>query len=383
MARQFLIAVDLAKNELQNARVHNLASAPSSPVTGQLYYSTADNTLYWWDNTTWQPAKSGAPAFGTVVTETAFAQASNNGALTTAARSDHTHGTPTHDAAAHSAIPLSALAVPTADVSFNSRKLTNLATPTTGTDAANKDYVDNLAAGLSWKDSVRMASTAQRALTGLTAIDGVTPVANDRVLLKNQTAPAENGIYLAQSGAWSRAPDVDSAADILAATVFVEEGTAAADTAWTMTTNAPITLGTTGLTWVQFGAGGGVTAGAGLTGTTTIDVVAADASIVVAADSIRAGYAGNGSAVTLARSDHNHDATYIKTFAVDCAANVLTTVTHNFNTRDVHVQVYRNSTPWDNVETDIERSTVNTVEVRFATAPAAAAYRIVVQGIDG
>ena len=327
--------------------------------------------------------KHAREAFGAVTAQTAFAAASNNGAAVTLARSDHVHGTPTHDNAAHSAITLNSLAAPTADRTMGGFKITGVGTPASGTDAANKDYVDNLAAGLSWKDSVRCASTAQRALTGLAAIDGVTPIANDRVLLKNQTAPAENGIYLAQSGAWSRATDVDSAADILMATVFVEEGTTLADTAWTMTTNAPITLGTTALTWVQFGAGGGVTAGAGLTGTTTFDVVALDASIVVAADSIRAGYAGNGSAVTLARSDHNHDATYTKVFAQDCAANVLTTVTHNFNTRDVHVQVYRNSTPWDNVEVDIERSTVNTVEVRFATAPAAAAYRIVVQGIDG
>ena len=61
---------------------------------------------------------------------------------------------------------------------------------------------------------------------------------------------------------------------------------------------------------------------------------------------------------------------------------MLTTCTHNFNTRDVKVEVYRNSTPWDTVDCDIERPTVNTVDVRFATAPAAGAFRIVVEGID-
>ena len=99
------------------------------------------------------------------------------------------------------------------------------------------------------------------------------------------------------------------------------------------------------------------------------------------------GYAGSGTTygtnVTVARSDHNHDATYAKVTAQDCAANVLTTVTHNFNTRDVKVEVYRNSTPWDTVDVDIERPSLNAVDVRFATAPTAAAFRIVVEGLDG
>jgi hypothetical protein len=76
------------------------------------------------------------------------------------------------------------------------------------------------------------------------------------------------------------------------------------------------------------------------------------------------------------------DALYNKTFAVDCAAALNTTVTHNFNTRDVRVDVYRTTTPWDTVDADVERTTVNSVDVRFAVAPTAAQYRIVVQGID-
>ena len=65
MARKFLTALDLAKNELQNAAVQNLASAPSSPVKGQLYFNSTggDNTLYWWDGTAWIPAKATGGAF--------------------------------------------------------------------------------------------------------------------------------------------------------------------------------------------------------------------------------------------------------------------------------------------------------------------------------
>ena len=103
--------------------------------------------------------KHGREAFGAVTAQTTFGGASGNGSNVTLARSDHTHGTPTHDAAAHSAITLSDLAVPTANVSFAGVKITSLGTPTTGTDATTKDYVDNLTAGLSWKEAVRIAST--------------------------------------------------------------------------------------------------------------------------------------------------------------------------------------------------------------------------------
>jgi hypothetical protein len=416
MPKKFLVALDLVQNELQNPRIQNLAAAPGAPtpVKGQMYFNTTDNTMYWYDGSQWIAAKAaagatpagtvttqaigdapvvgvstnftredhkhGMPGFGNVVAQSTFGAASANGSSAAIARTDHAHGTPVHDNNAHAAINLSALATPTTAVSFNNQRIISLADPTTSTDAVNKQYVDNLSAGLSWKDSVRAASTAQRALSGLTAIDGVTPVANDRILLKNQTAPAENGIWLAQAAAWTRATDADSDSDLINATVFVSEG-GQADTAWVMTTNSPITLGTTGLTWVQFGAGTSYIAGNGLTLTgATFDIVAANTSIVVGADNIAVGFAGTGVANTAARSDHNHDGTYTKKFAANLAASTSQAVAHNLNTRDVTVEVFRNVTPWDTVECDVERTDVNNVTVKFAVAPAANDYRVVVTG---
>lgn len=286
MAKKFLTAIDLAKNELQNAQVQNLAAAPSTPVKGQLYMNTSDNTLYWWDGTVWQPAKSGAPAFGTILQEQTFGATKVDGVATTVARSDHGHGNPIHDNSAHSAITLNSLAVPTTAVSMNGQLLTNVGTPVSSTDASNKSYVDNLTAGLSWKEAARAALTTNRALTALTALDGVTPVANDRILLMGQTAQAENGLWLAQTGAWTRPTDYDAAGEAEGAAVFVLEGTANGDKAFVNTTNAPITIGTTSTVWVQFGGGAAITAGAGLTGTTTFDVVAGDTSLTVAADNL-------------------------------------------------------------------------------------------------
>ncbi len=377
MARKFLVAIDLNKNEIQNAVAQNLASAPSAPVKGQFYFNSTggDNTLYWWDGSSWVPAKAtgGAfPGYGSVPTETTYGQAAANGAATTVARSDHTHGTP--------ALPTHNALTATADVAFSGFKLTGVGTPTTGTDAVTKDYADNLAAGLAWKDAVRIATTANITQSGLAAIDGVTPVANDRVLCKDQSTGSQNGIFLAQSGAWTRATDADAVGELDGATVFVLEGTANGDKAFTCTTNAPITPGTTATAWVQFGAGTSYSGGAGLTLTGSTFAVGAGTGITVNADDVAVNFAGTGAANTSARSDHNHDGTYTKKFAQDCAAATTTTVTHNFNTYDVQVSVFTASGVRDDVDVDVERPTVNSVLVRFATAPAAAAYRIVVTG---
>ena len=132
------------------------------------------------------------------------------------------------------------------------------------------------------------ALTTNRALTALTATDGVTLAANDRVLLMGQTAPAENGLWLAQTGAWTRPTDYDAAGEAEGAAVFVLEGTLNGDKAFVNTTNAPITVGTTGTVWAQFGGGAVYTAGNGLTLSTNDFNVVGDTSIVVTADLVAA-----------------------------------------------------------------------------------------------
>ncbi len=141
--------------------------------------------------------------------------------------------------------------------------------PTAGTHAANKDYVDATINGLSWKDSVLAATTANVNLAtgGLLTVDGVTVTAGDRVLVKAQTLPAANGIYIAAAGAWTRSPDMDSTTpinEINAAAVFVEQGTLFNDTAWVQI-NTVTVLGTDPIAFVQFSAPGSYTAGNGIT----------------------------------------------------------------------------------------------------------------------
>jgi len=184
---------------------------------------------------------------------------------------------------------LDQFAAPNTSVSFNSQKITSLADPTNAQDAATKAYVDAARSGLDVKQSARVATTGNITLSGTQTIDGVAVSAGDRVLVKNQSTAADNGIYVVAAGSWARATDADSDAEVTPGMfTFIEEGTANADSGWVLSTNATITLGTTGLTFAQFSGAGSITAGDGLTKTgNQLDVVTASSSrIVVNADSI-------------------------------------------------------------------------------------------------
>lgn len=142
------------------------------------------------------------------------------------------------------------------DVDVQSHKLTNVTDGVADSDGATVGQVKALVNGLDWKPSVRVATTANITLSGTQTIDGVAVVAGDRVLVKNQTTGANNGIYVVASGAWTRALDADANAEVTAnMACFVAEGTTLADTQWSLTTNDAIVLGTTSLTFAQIGAG--------------------------------------------------------------------------------------------------------------------------------
>ena len=181
----------------------------------------------------------------------------------------------------------------TGTVAVSSKRISGVATPTADADAANKAYVDSVAEGLDIKESCVAATTAVLPTTVvynngtlgvgatitagangvLAAIDGVTMVATERLLVKTQAAALQNGIYVVTSvgaaGApfvLTRAGDMDGspASEIPGAFVFVEEGTVNADNGFVCTTNAPVTMGTTAINFTQFSGAGQITAGAGL-----------------------------------------------------------------------------------------------------------------------
>lgn len=176
-----------------------------------------------------------------------------------------------------------------------SQRAVNFADPTTNQDLATKFYVDSVATGLDWKASARVATTANIVLSGAQTIDGIAAIAGDRVLVKNQSTGSENGVYVVAAGAWSRATDFDDNAEVTAgAAIWIEEGTLAGDTGWVLTTDNPIVVGTTALTFTQFTGVGQIVAGAGLTKAlpNTLDVGRGD-GIAVDADLIRIDLATN------------------------------------------------------------------------------------------
>jgi hypothetical protein len=254
---------------------------------------------------------------------------------------------------------------------LQSQKVVNLADPSASTDAANKQYVDNVARGLMWKAPVRVASTTNvsTAAPGAT-IDGVAIAANDRVLLKDQTTPAQNGLWVWNGAAvaMTRTADADATGELAPGTaVSVTEGTVNGDEVWMITSDAAITVGTTGQTWGQLGGGGTTyTAGNG---------------IAIAANVVSAVAAASGGVQVVAGGIQLDPSIAARKFSANIGNGAATAiaVTHNLGTKDVHVSV-RATADDSQVIADVVSTDVNTVTASFAVAPAANAYRVTVIG---
>lgn len=484
MSRKFLVSIDLNKNELQNAVIQNLATAPSTPLDGQIYYNTSDDTLYFWNGTSWinvvqqaeilydtysnrpaaasgntgalffatdqnllyfsngsawsqvsafgnatsttsygdtasngsantysrsdhthgtpsltstapqnqavgdtasvgtatTPARAdhvhGMPSFGVVTAQTTFGASSGNGSGTSIARNDHTHGTPTHDNAAHSAINLSALAVPTANVPFATYKITGLGNPTDDQDAATKYYVDQAVQGLTWKAAANLLSTVNVALTGSTGTLNIDTYgaltsadAGYRIVLTGQTDDTEDGIYVYADNGTSytltRSTDANPYTELIGASIYVQEGTTKAGTSWVQSNHYLTSFA--GQTWVQIAGPGTLTAGNGINITS---------NVVSAVVESGAGLSLSGSGLAI------DTAVVVRKYAtsVGDGTNTTYTVTHNLGTKDVQVTVYDNSSPYAEVVVDVQHTSTTAIAVLFSVAPTSNQYRVVVQG---
>ena len=476
MARKFLVSIDLNKNELQNAVIQNLATAPSSPLAGQVYYNTTDNQLYIYNGTRWEvagnavtsgtlaarPAAATVDAgtiyyatdnylfyysngsawqqtnqFGTVTAQTAYGASSGNGTSTDYARADHTHGTPALGTATPNAITGAAGSAgtattpskedhvhafaPTTDLNMGGYKLASLGTPTVSTDAATKQYVDDVAQGLNIHAASYAATTANLNATysngssgvGATltnagtqaafTTDGTTPPINSRILVRLQTNTTENGIYtLTTVGSGStnwvltRATDFDTATEIAGGDfTFVDNGSTLANTGW-VNVDEVNTVGTDPIVFQQFSGAGTYTANNGVVLNGTVFSFAP-----------RAGYGlqtgGSGAEIKLATTSGlnlttdlavgagNGISVLTNTVAIDStvvvskyAANVgdgsatSYTITHNLGTRDVIVSVYEGSGSYAEVICDVNHATTNTITLLFSVAPTLNQYRVVV-----
>lgn len=424
-AKKILVPYNFNKNEIQNAVIQLLGAAPGSPVQGQVYHDTVSDRPQFRGASTWldltaRANHSGTQAWATITgTPTTLAgygisdatpsshvgsggaahanaiaagaagfmtgadktkldgiatgATANSSDATLLARANHTGtqlaATISDFNTAVRTNTLNQMATPTADVAFGGFKITGLAQPTADQDAATKKYVDDNLAGLSWKDEVRVATTVAGTLATSFAngssVDSVTLVTNDRILIKDQAAPAENGIYTVNaSGAPTRALDANLASEIQGAAMFVSNGTTNGGTRWVCNVTGAITLGTTGLTFVSFGGGASYTAGNGLT------LSSNDFNV------------GAGTGITVDATNVNIDTTVVArkfTQLIGDGSTTAIAVAHSLSNQWVTAQVYEIAT-LSQVECDITLTSSSVATFTFAVAPATNALRVIITG---
>jgi hypothetical protein len=432
MATKFLTNIDLNQNQLLNATFEVLGTAPSTGLfEGRMYYNSATDSIEVYSGSAWRKFVNSVTSGGSYTDAITIGE--SNGTVTLTLNLADTDSAGLLSSGFWNALnDATDAATASKLVKRDGNGNIKVATPTDAAHAATKGYVDAARQGLDVKQSVRAATTAAVNIAneleeGDTLDTSVTLVAGDRVLVKNQGTASQNGIYVVQeSGAAVRAADANGTADTGTVSggtfTFVEEGTVNADSGFVVSSNGLIAVGTDAMNWVQFSGAGAVIAGDGLTKDgTTVNAVGTSGRISVTANAIDidSTYVGQATITTLgtittgvwngtdiavadggtgastaasARTNLGATPTSGQTTSTAVLARVVhqacaassvgvstTTVTHNFNTKNVTVQVYQVSTG-ETVNCDIVRSSTDAVVVTMNGSIGADDYHIVVTG---
>ena len=334
MAINFLNNLDLNKNQLQNAVVQVLATAPSNAVEGQIYYDSSDNNIYFYNGTAWASFSGDI----TSITSTTAAQltvTNPNGpipqlAIITATVANNSTALATGDQIYDFVIgtPISSLAAAIADVDMGSNKLINVTDPTANQDAATKAYVDSaVVGGLTYKG-------AYDAATNTPDLDSATNIA---ILIGDTYTVTADGLFFTEQV---------RIGDFLIAEENMAASGGSALSKWTV---------------VQ----------------SNIDIATAAATSGAAVKGI-AGY--DSADFTVDATGYVQLVTKAFKASIGNGAALSYTVTHNLNSFDVIVQLY-DASSYDTVYADIVRTSANVVTVNFTTAPTTNDIRVLIQEI--
>lgn len=277
----------------------------------------------------------------------------------------------------------------TGTVDVTSKRITSLLDPTGAQDAATKNYVDNVSAGLSWKASVIAAtvgtesfiisSGAVTQITG-TTLDGQSPGVNDRILIKNapaatgtgsspETNQPANGIYIVTNATTnltvSRASDANTAAELLQSVVFVRQGTINVDNAFVLTTNTITTLNTTPLQFTTFSSA------------TVPDATTTIKGKVQLATTVQAESKSDTTLVVTPASLATFARKYTTTIGNGSSTSFA--VTHGLGSQYVTAQVFDESSK-KQVYCDVTLTSGTQTSFVFALAPTTNQYRVVITG---
>lgn len=387
----FLSGIDAVGVPILRVRLENLAASPGSPYgAGHTYFDTGLGAQLTYDGTVWRNARARGDHTGTQLANTISNLAStvqaytlnvfappvanvamNGQKLTGLSTSPTTAG----DSAEYSwtlSRPLNAFATPTANVPWGGFKITGLGTPTVSGDAAEFAWVvaqiQNAAAGIASKPPVRLVATGNITLNGLAAVDGVTPVAGDRILAPFQTTTTQVGVYNAAAGVWTRTTiDGPAPGEIEPGAMWLAtEGTTNAGTQWRVSTTGTINIGTTPISIVQFGAGNTYTSGFGL------QLIGSAFSVKLPASS---GLVADASGLYIDRTKVPN----IFSSAIGDGSTTAIVVTHSLGTKNI-VPVVRDATTDRMVIVDWQATSNTTATFTFSSAPAVGAYIVAILG---
>jgi hypothetical protein len=323
MAKKFLVNLDLAKNQILNAAIQNLSSAPSSPVAGQVYYNTGDNRIYFWDGTAWIDMSGD---IRDVIGGAGLTAATSNGIITLDVNVDN------------STVEIATDTIRVKDAGITTAKLANVSTDLTTnsastavpTAAAVKAYVDANVAGLGNLEGAWNASV------------GTFPVGSA------PTAGTKAGDYWYVSVAGTVGGVAFNVGDVIIARINSASTTLATDWIQLEVNRDQATETTLGLAEIA-------TQTEVNTGTDDLRIVT-PLKLKTYLDAAVGGYAAN----------------------VGNAAATSFALTHGLGTRDVIVAIYDNAT-YEEVMADVVATSTTVVTVTFALAPASNAYRVVIK----